>query len=367
MSKSNIEWTGSVWNFIIGCLKKSAGCENCYAIKEAWVHSFHPNEKISGKFNGTVKKTAGGKLNWTGKINFHEPALLVPLQTKKPDLWFVNSLSDLFYEEVTIEIIAEGFAVMLLAHWHTFQVLTKRPERMLAVLNNEMFYAHLWGAVQRISGKECTYEEVFSKMPLKNVWLGTSVEDQNQADLRIPYLLQTPAAIRFLSCEPLLGPVEFSNVTHRCDVIKQLGKKSLNGIDWVIAGGESGHKARPMHPDWVRSIRDQCEATSVPFFFKQWGEYLPYEETAQPPFWRDCAGRSEYDAHGMNFTDPDTSEAGKWFGKRWMDSMDAIILCEENGNDQAMFLKVGKHAAGSLLDGKEHKTYPKSFTHAETI
>jgi protein gp37 len=314
MSKSNIEWTKETWNPLTGCDKLSAGCKNCYAIRMAWRLMHSPHKAIADKYAGTVYKTDGGNLNWTGKINTLFIELDKPLHQKQPTLYFVNSMSDLFHEKVPVSFIADVFAVMMLTPRHTYQVLTKRTERMQHILNDELFYSELWGSVQQIAGKEMTYEEVFSKMPLQNVWLGTSVEDQKQADVRIPHLLKTSAAVRFLSCEPLLGPVDLSGYMAVCLL-----------LHWVIAGGESGHNARPMHPDWIRYLRDQCETANVPFFFKQWGEYWPGEK-----------GRL-YHEKSVDFTD-----------------------------GQPM-VRIGKKAAGSKLDGKEHKAYPKSFADAETI
>lgn len=243
-TKSRIEWTEKTWNPVTGCTKISAGCKNCYA------------ERLSSRLQkmGVVRYADGFA------VKTHPDVLPEPLRWKKPAVVFVNSMSDLFHDDVPAGFIAEVFDVMEKAAQHTFQVLTKRPERMLD-LN-------------------------LSWPP--NVWAGVSVENQQAADERIPLLLQTPAAVRFLSCEPLLGPVDLLGVrfdSHtRMDVLSGRGVTTRSGviaqsipnafcerIDWVIVGGESGPEARPMHPDWVRSIRDECEIAGVPFFFKQWG------------------------------------------------------------------------------------------------
>jgi protein gp37 len=163
-----------------------------------------------------------------------------------------------------------------------------------------------------------------------NVWIGTTVEDQERANERIPELLSIPARVRFLSCEPLLGPVEFSDVTHRADCVSRLGKPALEGIHWVICGGESGPKARPMHPDWARSLRDQCLAARVPFFFKQWGEWL-------------AVSQSDDD-------DPDTSPGSRKESK-------FVCAHEDTGTGECVF-RVGKKAAGRLLDGREWNEFP---------
>src|SRR5690606_29250386 len=175
----------------------------------------------------------------------HPNALDIPIRRKGSTIFFVNSMSDLFHEEVPQDFIQQVFAVMARCPQHTFQVLTKRPNRMLDVLPRVLESLPLSGL-----GTAAT------SISLPNVWLGTSVEDQHAADARIPALLQTPASVRFLSLEPLLGPIE---------------ELSLAGIDWVIVGGESGPKARPMLREWVTSIRERCVNEGVPFFFKQWG------------------------------------------------------------------------------------------------
>lgn len=243
-TKSRIEWTEKTWNPVTGCTKISAGCKNCYA------------ERLSSRLQKMgVARYANGFA-----VKMHPDVLPEPLRWKKPAVVFVNSMSDLFHDDVPAGFIAEVFDVMEKAAQHTFQVLTKRPERMLD-LN-------------------------LSWPP--NVWAGVSVENQQAADERISLLLQTPAAVRFLSCEPLLGPVDLLGVrfdSHtRMDVLSGRGVTTRSGviaqsipnafcerIDWVIVGGESGPEARPMHPDWARSIRNQCELAGVPFFFKQWG------------------------------------------------------------------------------------------------
>jgi protein gp37 len=177
--------------------------------------------------------------------------------------------------------------------------------------------------------------------PPANVWIGTTVEDKTRADERIPELLNIPAHARFLSCEPLLGPVEFSDVTKRSDAVKQLGKKALAGIHWVICGGESGPGARPMHPDWARSLRDQCAAVGVPFLFKQWGEWGPNR-----PAWRDVPGDKWTVVH---------REGKAFLGGAGLDLGQLIGPDAQAGT----LYKVGKAAAGRLLDGAQHNGFPE--------
>lgn len=305
---SKIEWTGETWNPIIGCDKVSAGCKNCYAIQTAWIRQHNP--KMKEKYAGVVEKTENGKLNWTGKINMHEPSLLKPLHNKKPTVYFVNSMSDLFHESIPFIFINAVFSVMSDVDRHTYQVLTKRPARMV-----EFF-------------KWKQEEFGIPWQPSGNVWLGVSVEDQKAADERIPLLLQVPAAVRFLSCEPLLAPVDFKkhNLPHKIRTYQ-------NAIHWVIAGGESGPGARPMHPDWARNIRDQCKAAKVSFFFKQWGEYLP-----------ECQIENVL---------PDLL------------TVNAMVKFQSPYNLDKMnsYYKVGKKKAGRLLDGQLHDEFPKTLTH----
>ena len=286
--KSKIEWTDATWNPIRGCSRVSEGCRNCYA------------ESIAARFSGPgqayeglVEMTPSGP-RWTGKVTLQVEHLNDPLRWKRPRRIFVNSMSDLFYEGVSDEWIDQIFIVMALAATHTFQILTKRPDRM-AEYFGELFAGHMY----EVAGKSEHPEAVMAAFAngLPNVWAGVSVEDQRNADERIPLLLQTPAALRFISAEPLLGPIDLAldcidkdekgrpfylhdkEMWHPCDYA--CGKDIAGGIDWVIVGGESGPDARPMHPDWARSLRDQCISANVPFFFKQHGEWLHESQTSK--------------------------------------------------------------------------------------
>jgi protein gp37 len=211
--KSSIEWTESTWNPLTGCTKISPGCKNCYAERMA------------------LRLRAMGQPNYVNgfRLTLHEQSLTLPLRWKSPQTIFVNSMSDMFHAEVPSDFIIRAFEVMRGAHWHKFQVLTKRAERVLD-LDKYLPWA-------------------------PNIWMGVSVENSDYV-YRIDYLRQTSAAIKFLSLEPLLGPLD------------NLEPKK---IDWVITGGESGAGAREMKSEWVTSIRDQCRSANVPFFFKQWG------------------------------------------------------------------------------------------------
>jgi protein gp37 len=256
--KSSIEWTDATWNPVTGCTKVSLGCDHCYA------------ERIVERFKGK-----GAFEN----VTLNEERLEAPLRWRKPRRVFVNSMSDLFHESVPDRYIADVFAVMALAKQHTFQVLTKRHGRMRSLLRRKAFRTGVQRAALKRAGGEAPWL-VEPWWPLRNVWLGVSVEDQKWADIRVPALLDTPAAVRFLSCEPLLGPVDILHpylVPGPDCACERGGSVCDPTIDWVIAGGESGPGARPMHPDWARSLRDQCLAAGVPYFFKQTGSLLARE------------------------------------------------------------------------------------------
>lgn len=245
---SSIEWTEATWNPVTGCTKVSPGCDNCYA------------ERITERFHGKGSFTI---------VRRDEGKLYLPLKWRKPRRIFVNSMSDLFHDDVPAGFIGRVFSVMAQTPQHTYQVLTKRHGRMRSLLRDPDFRSHTGVAVE--------------DWPLANVWLGVSVEDQQWADTRIRHLVQTPAAVRWLSCEPLLGPVDLRQWlggTVYPSTAMGLGAGGQTfmtgpGIDWVVVGGESGPGSRPMMPGWARSLRDQCTTADVPFFFKQWGEFAP--------------------------------------------------------------------------------------------
>ena len=273
---TSIEWTDRTWNPVTGCTKVSAGCKNCYA------------EGVANRFWAKNCPPVAGRSRRFTDVQCHPDRLDEPLRWRKPCRVFVNSMSDLFHDDVPDEFIDHVFAVMALAPQHTFQVLTKRPERMRLYMENELPMRWLrtdsWNrAAQKIDPARCfdASREVFVN-PLPNVWLGVSVEDQRAADERIPLLFQTPAAVRFLSCEPLIGPVavgrwlheshcDASNDASPCLCVPKGNRFAEDRIDWVIVGGESGPGARPCDVAWVRSIVEQCRAAGVPAFVEQLG------------------------------------------------------------------------------------------------
>lgn len=342
---TKIEWTEATWNPITGCSVKSPGCTNCYAMKLAGTRlRNHPSR------DGLTQDSNAGPV-WTGEVRFNEHWLDQPLRWKRPRMIFVCAHGDLFHESVPDEWIDRVFAVMALCPQHTFQVLTKRSDRMREYFRGEwlkeridcqmdtLINERIDPLARRSDDLRATAPWLEEIWPLPNVWLGVSVEDQKRADERIPDLLATPAAVRWLSCEPLLGALDLRTIWIRRDgeriteLSNRLGNyiQPLRGnfvdspkIDWVVVGGESGPGARPMHPDWARSLRDQCASANVPFFFKQWGAYLDFDH----------------------------------LGERWNDMSDS-----QRGNQQFVegkaMIHVGKKTADRKLDGRTHDAMPE--------
>jgi len=298
--RSRIEWTDATWNPLAGCTKVSPGCAHCYAELMA--------KRLKAMGRPAYQNVIDDKGRWSGNISLIDSVLEKPLHWKRPRKIFVDSMSDLFHERVPEDYIQRVFEIMIKADWHVFQVLTKRPNRMAGILSG----AQWWDGTESDARK--------------HIWLGTSVENQKAADERIPQLLKIDAAVRFLSCEPLLGRIDLGfdiwfdpeyyegNINKPRDGVVLQYKDLLH---WVIAGGESGPKARPMHPDWARSLRDQCQWAGVAFHFKQWGEW-------------------HYDGDVI---------------KERPQTPVTIV------GDQPVY-RVGKHAAGRLLDGREWNEYP---------
>lgn len=326
-AKSKIQWTDATWNPVVGCSPASPGCDNCYASRMA--HRLGKNP-ATPQYAGL---TEGGV--WTGETRLVEKALLQPLGWKKGRRVFVCSMGDLFHESVPFEWVDKVFSVMALASQHTFMVLTKRPEQMREYLRR--------------------YDGVPTALtwPYPNIWLGVTAENQAMADARIPILLDTPAAKRFVSVEPMLGPVNLEpwledacdscdECRSDCHIHKTVYRDSKHlldpeqpafgyhpeivCLDWVICGGGTGPGARPMHPDWPRGLHDQCAAARVAFFFKQWGEWAPWDDD-------------------------------NWSLPSGADDMVARDKSRMVGGIE--FLKVGSSRAGRLLDGREHNDIPE--------
>lgn len=289
MAETTIQWADVTWNPFRGCRKVSPGCENCYAIYTAdmlvkrFGNSDGPSKETAEKYSGLTKVMNNGELNWTGEVKIDYEDMLMPFRMKKGKRIFVNSMSDVFYEKISVEDIAKLFHVMRMNKQHTFMILTKRAKRMREVLTSKEFIDEMRYAYHSSEG---TTMWDMPEFPLENVWLGVSVEDQAAADERIPELLATPAGLRFLSCEPLIGAVELvkienNNRTYNCLTGRYLEVNPLesefpkvfkvNKIDWVIVGGESGKGARRMYMDDAMRIINDCKINGVSVFMKQVG------------------------------------------------------------------------------------------------
>lgn len=362
--KSKIKWTDSTWNPITGCSVVSAACKNCYAMKLAGTRLQHHPSRV-----GLTQDTANGPV-WTGEVRFNEGWLDQPLRWKKPRKIFVCAHSDLFHESVPNEWIDQIFAVMALAPQHTFQVLTKRPGRMLAYLSQDRrrewadCAVRLWGE----NDPDALHDAIYGgEAVLPNVWLGVTVENQDAANERIPLLLQTPAAVRWVSMEPLLGSVSFRWMAgifpgpHAAQ--NPSGKtnhlEALRRIDWVVVGGESGPNARPMHPDWVRSLRDQCVEAGVPFFFKQWGEWhtgVVRMGTGEAVFrlfdtFERWVNKASTWVQGGICLDKD--------GRELKNGADMMRARDEGKFPVTIMHRVGTKASGNILDGQLFEQYPE--------
>lgn len=274
---SNIEWTDETWNPLAGCSKVSEGCRNCYAMKMAQRIAAAADARVAKGETCTARQEAYRLVTkrtndelatplpqWNNVVVPIPEALEEPYGWKQPRLVFVNSMSDLFHEDVPFKFIAEVFTTMAQTFQHTYQVLTKRPRRMLE------FFA--WN-YQGMSRREAEADWLAS---WPNVWLGVSVENQEQADERIPLLLQVPAVVRFLSCEPLLGPIDLNSLPYSPD------RMYRSSIDWVIVGGESGHDARHCGTGWIRGIIEACKANGTACFVKQVGSRPVSRKIGEP-------------------------------------------------------------------------------------
>ena len=362
--KTGIEWTrgedgtpGATWNPTTGCDRVSPGCDNCYAMTLA--PRLQAMEIGRGTRNPKYSKDGNPATSGVGfGVSEHGFALDQPLRWTRPRKIFVNSMSDLFHAEISDEFIARVFAVMAAAPRHTFQVLTKRHARMRALLNDRLWWQHTFPAACRERGVDHTAVGSWAdgKATLPNVWMGISVETQQWADIRIPALLDTPAVVRWVSAEPLLGPVDLTRIRparagdpNRTDALRPVldadtGAVLMPGLDWVVVGGESGAKARPMHPQWARDLRDKCDAARVPYLFKQWGEWAPGSAPPGPGL-RECMVAAD---DGTVFEPPHTLWESTSGGDR-----DRV-----NRKGWTAMHRTGKHAAGRVLDGTPLDGYP---------
>lgn len=295
MAKTNIEWATKVWNPVTGCDKVSPGCKFCYAERLATTRLKHLPEYHNG---------------FLGNVLTHMSRAEQPLHWKKPAIIFVNSMSDMFHESISDIFLLSLVGIMAECPQHIFLCLTKRP-----------LLAYKW--LQRVN----------IKLP-KNIWIGISAENQEMLNRRLPVLMQIPCAGRFLSLEPLLDEVDLLEGTAQCVFRGVNTSGGSTGIDWVIVGGESGHQARPSRPDWYYLLRDQCNIMNVPFFFKQWGEWIDIDN-----------------------------------GYKYLESLPQGSIYKFKTHNfgtvykSCMVHKVGKHNAGKLLEGKLYQNYPEQFKH----
>lgn len=336
-ANTKIEWTDHTWSPVVGCSKTRAGCAHCYAIRHAHRLARNPNPLISSVYAGL---TLGGSvrlqpphtpMDWTGNVRLVRERLDQPKSWRKPARIFVNPMSDLFHEALSFPQIHEVWCAMTspCARHHTFQILTKRYQRMAE------FFQYLrdhYRSEYGLSTNESGAPEML-RLPQPHIWLGHSYSNQKDLEAGIRYLLRTPAVVRFASLEPLLAPVSLKPwltewLTNDFD-----GEPVCPRLDWVILGFESGPGARPGHPQWARDVRDECLAAGVPFLFKQWGEYAP----ANP-------SRVATDAIcACGF-------AGPWSPRTYKDHM---------REGCSLMYRVGKRAAGRLLDGREWNEFPE--------
>lgn len=350
---SRIEWTTDVWNAVTGCEKISAGCKFCYAKHGMW-------HRLSAMTNTVYH---GRQFE---NVQCHPERLIQPLRWTRPRRIFTNSMSDLFHPKVPFEFIGAMFGAMALAPQHTFQILTKRPERMLQFFEWVEYEGRC--GPDRSAAKLCealllkqcedkstvppkgfkqSSEAILERgWPLPNVWIGVSVENQEAANERIPLLVKAPAAVRWVSAEPLLGPVDLNDtpagdVLCHCDGCMSLTPDTR--IDWVVVGGESGYGARPMHPSWATALRDQCLANGVRYFFKQWGEWAP------------CA---EGEWHGLGPVGKPKQLVVSLNAETAGGFLSQDFACQREAEGWVPMIRIGKGTAGRLLDGVLHDDYP---------
>ena len=344
MSKTKIEWAEETINPFAGCSKVSPGCDNCYALRMAWRLANNPNPKIADKYRGTVEKV-DGKVRWTGSINKDLDCMEHLYNGRKGKILFVGSMGDIGHENLYFDLFS---AIMDKCysinnhriHYsdgtkepHKFLFLTKRPDRFKALW--EMYFKANDIEENRDNWQSWPlHDDVYSTF-----WVGVTIEDQKALDKRAPELIQIPAAKRFISYEPALGPLEcLDGWLTQCDRKTKL-------IDLVICGGESGPGARPVHPEWVRGVRDQCEEAGVPFFFKQWGEWVPGRFDKQKGKMICNSSIAGRDIGRIYWTNPGCPKTHLW---------DQINQYWTNAS-----AKIGKKYAGRILDGKEYLEWPE--------
>lgn len=355
-ARSKIEWTNSTWPVVTGCTPISTGCDNCYAARHA------------RRFGGTKAWPNGFDVTlWPERLD-------QPMRWRAPRKVFVCATGDLFHEKVPDEYIAHVFAVMQSCATHTFQVLTKRHGRMRSLLKSAQFWSAVTDFGEHVMAQRPSREQYWPNHGqqrgfLSNVWLGVSVESQYWADRRIPALLDTPAAVRYLSMEPLLEHVALRQALrkwtppqdHPAWDGQRLNVREV--LHWVIAGGESGPQARPLHPDWVRGIRDECVQADIAFYFKQFGEYLPVAVTDDELF---RFGRA-YD-HPLGGRRSPVIRVPAPGATTLRGGHERLLEVGERTTNTVLLdrdtiaVRVGKRRAGRILDGWTWDQYPPAVT-----
>ncbi|WP_051047225.1 DUF5131 family protein, partial [Nocardia asiatica] len=332
---TKVEWTrnddgseGKNLNFADGCERISEGCLNCYI-----------SRTMPMLFAG--RKFSGPDIGDSLPVQLYRHRLREPLRTKAPTRWFVNSTGDTFHDDVPTELIAAAFSMMAAAPRHTFILPTKRPARMRTLLNSPQFRDMIAAAAAADPEHIHPGDVTGDYWPIPNLWLGVSTENQKWARNRIPQLLDTPAARRFISAEPLLGPLDLT------PWLPSPGHtRGGPYLDWVIYGGETGGtKARPMHPDWIRAVRDQTAAAGVPQHFKQWGDWAPHQPTTWP------LGDEWKHPHRHRWVDPHTGTSKPFDAFTGLDN-----------HNHALMHRVGKKTAGRHLDGRIWHQFPPNTT-----
>lgn len=306
---TKIEWTDATWNPITGCDIESPGCTHCYAMTLAGTRlRNHPSRA------GLTKRAANGAYVWNGEVRFNKEWIDQPVRWQRPRMVFVVAHGDLFHKAVPDEWIDDVFAIMALANWHTYQILTKRSARMAEYMA-ELYAGRMYEIAEKWREAGFNAQSTIMKSfadGLPHCWLGVSAEDQKHFDKRVKHLMEIPASVRWVSAEPLLGPI--------------LAGDALKSLSWIVCGGESGTRARPMHSDWVRSLRDECVTSVVPFLFKQWGTFIPADQPESRNF--------VYDNDRCEHVWDESSSTG-------------------------YSIRVGKKAAGRLLDGRTWDQFPQ--------
>lgn len=330
---SKIEWTNSTWSPVTGCTRVSSGCDHCYSSRM----TFRLEMMGQKKYTGLTVLNPKGDRHFNGVVKCHDDVLTVPMGWKKPRKIFVNSMSDSFHKEVPFEFIDKIHAIAALCPQHTMQILTKRPERMAEYyLQENKHLRHSVSMAMRCFNPDWDGEvagpDTGRHWPLSNVWNGTSAENQETFDERWPHLKKVPTAVRWLSLEPVLGPI----------ILPPDALWANGGVQFVVVGGESGPGARPINPKWVRDLRDQCVAAGIPFFFKQWGEWIG----------------GEYDSRKGKFVSTAPHDVIFWTnpGHPPMHQFEA--------KDEFPWwfyaaARVGKKSAGRLLDGRTWDQFPQ--------